>query len=112
MLAYCQLQHALNQRGRCSPFPLVVFHFIQYTESNERRDSFIINRLWAAMKRETLMILAEGVTDPKEIDELFVRHPFLFGAHVRARRILIKNLIGRVVWGNHRPLCGHGWSWP
>ena len=28
------------------------------------------------------MILAEGVTDPKEIDELFVRHPFLFGADV------------------------------
>lgn len=27
------------------------------------------------MKRETLMILAEGVTDPKEIDELFVQHP-------------------------------------
>ncbi|KAH8690712.1 hypothetical protein BGW36DRAFT_401091 [Talaromyces proteolyticus] len=44
-----------------------------------RREStgFIINRLWAAMKRETLMILAEGVTDPKEIDELFVE---LFGA--------------------------------
>lgn len=38
---------------------------------------FIINRLWAAMKRETLMILAEGVTDPREIDELFVE---LFGA--------------------------------
>lgn len=38
---------------------------------------FIINRLWAAMKRETLMILAEGVTGPEQIDELFVE---MFGA--------------------------------
>jgi hypothetical protein len=29
------------------------------------------------MKRETLMILAEGVTDPKQIDELFVQRPSL-----------------------------------
>lgn len=29
------------------------------------------------MKRETLMILAEGVTDPKQIDELFVYLPIV-----------------------------------
>ena len=31
-----------------------------------------MNRLWAAIKRETMMILAEGVSEPKEIDRLWV----------------------------------------
>lgn len=31
----------------------------------------VFNRLWAAVKRETLSILAEGVSTPKEIDALF-----------------------------------------
>jgi 3-hydroxyacyl-CoA dehydrogenase len=38
---------------------------------------FIFNRLWAALKRETLTILAEGVSTPEEIDsmwsEMFVK---------------------------------------
>lgn len=33
---------------------------------------FIFNRLWAAIKRETLSILAEGVSTPEEIDALSV----------------------------------------
>lgn len=33
---------------------------------------FIFNRLWAAIKRETLQILAEGVSDADEIDKLFL----------------------------------------
>ncbi|KAL7917755.1 hypothetical protein ACQKWADRAFT_317093 [Trichoderma austrokoningii] len=33
---------------------------------------FIFNRLWAAIKRETLAILAEGVSTPEEIDTLTV----------------------------------------
>ncbi|KAF7594644.1 hypothetical protein BBP40_008734 [Aspergillus hancockii] len=33
---------------------------------------FVFNRLWAAIKREILMILAEGVSEPKEIDKLWV----------------------------------------
>ena len=32
---------------------------------------FIFNRLWAAVKRETLTILSEGVSDPAEIDSLW-----------------------------------------
>ncbi|KAG8166195.1 hypothetical protein KVR01_004747 [Diaporthe batatas] len=32
---------------------------------------FILNRLWAAVKRETLTILAEEVSTPQEIDEMF-----------------------------------------
>ncbi|KAH0533454.1 hypothetical protein TsFJ059_002022 [Trichoderma semiorbis] len=35
-------------------------------------DGFIFNRLWAAIKRETLSILAEGVSTPEEIDALFI----------------------------------------
>jgi 3-hydroxyacyl-CoA dehydrogenase len=34
--------------------------------------SFIFNRLWAAIKRESLKIIAQGVSDPKEIDALWV----------------------------------------
>lgn len=38
-----------------------------------RREStgFIFNRLWAAVKREVLTILAEDVSTPQEIDEMF-----------------------------------------
>ncbi|OBR10412.1 3-hydroxyacyl-CoA dehydrogenase [Colletotrichum higginsianum IMI 349063] len=32
---------------------------------------FVFNRLWAAIKRETVSILAEGVSSPEEIDALF-----------------------------------------
>ncbi|USP79416.1 3-hydroxyacyl-CoA dehydrogenase-like protein [Curvularia clavata] len=32
---------------------------------------FIFNRLWAAIKRESLLIMAEGVSEPEEIDRLF-----------------------------------------
>jgi 3-hydroxyacyl-CoA dehydrogenase len=32
---------------------------------------FIFNRLWAAVKRETLTILSEGVSDAEEIDSLW-----------------------------------------
>ncbi|GAB1192889.1 hypothetical protein APSETT444_002088 [Aspergillus pseudonomiae] len=38
---------------------------------------FIINRLWAAVKRETLTILAEEVSDPEQIDNLWME---MFGA--------------------------------
>lgn len=31
----------------------------------------IYNRIWAAMKRETMMVLAEGVGKPEDIDKLF-----------------------------------------
>lgn len=32
---------------------------------------FIFNRIWAAIKRESLMVMAEGVARPDEIDSLF-----------------------------------------
>lgn len=32
---------------------------------------FVFNRIWAAIKRETLKVLAEGVSTPPEIDRVF-----------------------------------------
>jgi 3-hydroxyacyl-CoA dehydrogenase/sugar lactone lactonase YvrE len=44
------------------------------TPAIARKEStgFIFNRLWAAIKRESLLIMAEGVSEPKEIDKLFM----------------------------------------
>jgi len=44
------------------------------TPAVARKEStgFIFNRLWAAIKRESLLIMAEGVSEPKEIDRLFL----------------------------------------
>lgn len=39
---------------------------------------FIFNRLWAAVKREVLTILAEGVSIPEEIDSMW-KHMFIEG---------------------------------
>jgi 3-hydroxybutyryl-CoA dehydrogenase len=38
-----------------------------------RRESvgFIYNRIWAAIKREALAVVEEGVATPQEVDELF-----------------------------------------
>jgi 3-hydroxyacyl-CoA dehydrogenase len=33
---------------------------------------FVINRLWAAIKRETLLILSEGVSVPEELDPVWI----------------------------------------
>ncbi|KAL2126980.1 hypothetical protein VTI74DRAFT_11530 [Chaetomium olivicolor] len=41
--------------------------FIARKESS----GFIFNRLWAAVKRETLAILAEGVSLPEEVDQMW-----------------------------------------
>ena len=32
---------------------------------------FIFNRVWAAIKRESLLVVAEGVADPQDVDALF-----------------------------------------
>lgn len=42
---------------------------------------FIFNRLWAAVKREVLTILAEGVSEPGEIDDMW-RRMFVEGGAV------------------------------
>lgn len=38
-----------------------------------RRQStgFIFNRIWAAIKRESLLVVAEGVAEPRDVDALF-----------------------------------------
>ena len=34
---------------------------------------FVFNRIWAAIKREVLMVMAEGVSTPEELDSLWTR---------------------------------------
>lgn len=41
--------------------------------ARKQSTGFIFNRLWAAVKRETLTILAEGVSVPEEIDSLWTQ---------------------------------------
>ncbi|KAJ5298821.1 alpha/beta-hydrolase [Penicillium atrosanguineum] len=55
--------------GECGLIPVIA-----------RREStgFIFNRLWAAIKREIMQILCEGVSDPSEIDMLW-EHMFKNG---------------------------------
>lgn len=33
---------------------------------------FVFNRIWAAIKREVLSVLAEGVSTPEEIDAVWI----------------------------------------
>jgi 3-hydroxyacyl-CoA dehydrogenase len=49
--------------------------------ARKQSTGFIFNRLWAAVKRETLTILAEGVSNPEEIDSLWTEM-FLKGGAV------------------------------
>ncbi|MBT1004243.1 3-hydroxyacyl-CoA dehydrogenase family protein [Paenarthrobacter sp. DKR-5] len=37
----------------------------------EQSTGFIFNRIWAAIKRESLAVVAEGVAEPEDIDALF-----------------------------------------
>ncbi|KAK3695725.1 hypothetical protein B0T22DRAFT_456057 [Podospora appendiculata] len=59
------------------PFLTDVLNNCGMLPATARKEStgFIFNRLWAAVKRETLMILAEGVSDASEIDKLW-QHMF------------------------------------
>ncbi|KAK3388872.1 armadillo-type protein [Sordaria brevicollis] len=63
-------------------FPFLLEHFkasgmmpvVAHVEST----GFILNRVWAAIKRECLMVLAEGVASPEELDavwtEMFIKN--------------------------------------
>lgn len=37
----------------------------------EQSTGFILNRIWAAIKRESLLVVAEGVAEPQDVDALF-----------------------------------------
>lgn len=37
----------------------------------EESDGFIFNRIWAAIKRECLMVVEEGVATPEDVDEMW-----------------------------------------
>jgi 3-hydroxybutyryl-CoA dehydrogenase len=40
-------------------------------EARRESTGFIFNRVWAAVKRESLEVVAEGVSTPREVDEMF-----------------------------------------
>jgi len=46
-------------------------HGLQPFEVRRESTGFIYNRIWAAIKREALAVVAEGVATPEEVDELF-----------------------------------------
>lgn len=45
-----------------------IFPFVARREST----GFIFNRIWAAIKREALSVVADGVSTPEDIDKMFV----------------------------------------
>lgn len=59
--------------------PAIIEHLVQRSRevgtlpyvARKESTGFIFNRLWAAVKRETLTILAEGVSTPEEIDSMW-----------------------------------------
>ena len=56
---------------RLPRYGLVPFHVLRES------DGFIFNRIWAAIKRECLMVVEEGVATPADVDamwEIFNRH--------------------------------------
>jgi 3-hydroxybutyryl-CoA dehydrogenase len=47
-------------------------HFGLYPfEARRESTGFIFNRVWAAVKRESLEVVAEGVSTPQEVDQMF-----------------------------------------
>jgi 3-hydroxyacyl-CoA dehydrogenase len=63
---------------------------------------FIFNRLWAAVKREVLTILAEGVSVPEEIDamwlEMFVKGASLPCQMMDSKSFTLLSRIGGPLW--------------
>jgi 3-hydroxybutyryl-CoA dehydrogenase len=51
--------------GKLPDYGLAPFHV------RRESDGFIFNRIWAAIKRECLMVVEEGVADPEDIDEMW-----------------------------------------
>ncbi|REE96430.1 3-hydroxyacyl-CoA dehydrogenase family protein [Thermomonospora umbrina] len=54
-------------------------------EARRESTGFIFNRIWAAIKRESLEVVAEGVSDPEDIDEMFKLN---FGTRVGPFRMM------------------------
>ncbi|KAK4461897.1 hypothetical protein QBC42DRAFT_287012 [Cladorrhinum samala] len=63
-------------------FPFLQDHFkasgMLPVVAHQESTGFILNRVWAAIKRECLMVLAEGVASPEELDavwaEMFIKN--------------------------------------
>jgi 3-hydroxybutyryl-CoA dehydrogenase len=51
--------------GKLPDYGLAPFHV------QRESDGFIFNRIWAAIKRECLMVVEEGVATPEDVDEMW-----------------------------------------
>ena len=51
--------------GKLADYGLAPFHV------RRESDGFIFNRIWAAIKRECLMVVEEGVAGPEDVDEMW-----------------------------------------
>lgn len=58
-----------------------IFHFLSQemtkcglkpVTAKKESSGFIFNRIWASIKREVLMVIAEGVADPQTIDQVWM----------------------------------------
>ncbi|KAJ4300149.1 hypothetical protein N0V88_002818 [Collariella sp. IMI 366227] len=62
-------------QGAIFPFLAAQMRRVGFTPVVVPRDiqshGFVFNRIWAACKRETLMVLSEGVAKPADVDALF-----------------------------------------
>jgi 3-hydroxybutyryl-CoA dehydrogenase len=45
---------------------------IHPVEARKESTGFIFNRVWAAIKRESLTVVAEGVARPQDVDRMFM----------------------------------------
>ncbi|KAK7756488.1 hypothetical protein SLS62_001322 [Diatrype stigma] len=70
--------------GETAPeiFPFLFDHLtvlgMKPVVAKKESTGFVINRLWAAVKREVLTILSEGVSDPEELDSVWIE---MFGSN-------------------------------
>lgn len=80
--------------------PAIIEHLVERSRevgtlpyvAQKESTGFIFNRLWAAVKRETLTILAEGVSTPEEIDSMWAEM-FLKGGSLPCKTMDCKQFL-------------------
>lgn len=82
------------------PFLVERLKAIGYHPIVARKEStgFVINRLWAAIKRETLTILSEGVSVPEELDSVVCAASSLKPMFVLIAIHSLPRCLAREVW--------------
>lgn len=66
------MSNGQTDRGLLDTLLTVLPEFgVQPFEARKESTGFIFNRIWAAIKRESLAVVAEGVARPQDIDGMF-----------------------------------------